>query len=214
MALPAFFDQRADALSCVGRQGFKIGEDFSFGDYQVLNVKRGWTRRIRWDVAFADGSAAHQEFEYQVRAPDGTLWQGNAVTGVRREDVTGRIGGGTWSWDLSSDVHYLVRLADEAQEHFWTLAMRERLGDTVMNGELSDGTTVYRVEGTYRLAGTPMPLSTPAGFIVYQQHRPVAAVEVINQGMVYLARDVEPTQRHVLAGAATALLLYKDIGGR
>ena len=177
MALPPFFDHQADVLECVGRQGFRFGEQFSFGEYEVIHVKRRWTRRVRWDAAFAEGSATRQEFEFQLRAPDGKLWQGNAVTGVRREDVRGRIGGGEWSWDLSADTHYLVRIADEAQEQFWTLAMAERLGDTVMHGEFSDGTTVYRVEGTYRLAGTPMPLSPPAGFLFREGHRPTAAVE-------------------------------------
>ena len=91
---------------------------------------------------------------------------------------------------------------------------RQRLGDTVMHGEFSDGGTVYRVEGTYRLAGTPMPLSTPAGFLFREGHRPTAAVEVINQGVVFLARDLDPARRHALACASAAMLLYRDIGGR
>ncbi len=212
MAVPGFLEERSDVLHCVGRQGFVRGEQFTFGDYEVERVRRGWVRRVSWDMALAEGHAARQEYEYQVRTPEGVIWQGHAVTGVRKEDIRGTAGRrGEWVWDLTSEVNYVVRFADEAQEHFWTLAMAEGLGDTVMNGELSDGETVYRVEGTYQLAGSPMPLSSPSGFIVYDKHRAVAAVEVINEGAVYLDRDLPVAQRDVLAVAATAILLYKDI---
>lgn len=214
MALPAFLEDRADHLPCEGRQGFKIGEEFTFGEYQVHRVKRGWTQRVSWDLAFAEGTARRQEFEYTVQTPDGTQWQGNAVTGVRKQDVSGRIGGGEWTWELSSAINFLVRIADETHQHFWTLAMAEGTSDFVMSGELSDGYTVYRVEGTQQLAGTPMPLSSPSGFIFYEGPRAVAAVEVINQGAVYLDRELDPEQRNIIAVAATALLLYQDISGR
>ncbi len=214
MAVPGFLEERADVLACVGRQGFLRGERFSFGDYQVERVRRGWIRRVDWDLAFAEGKAARQESEYQLRTPEGVLWQGHAITGVRKEDITGKVGRGSWTWELTSERSYLVRFADEKQENFWTLAMAEGLGDTIMNGEFSDGQTIYRVEGTYQLAGTPMPLSDPSGYIIYREHRAVAAVEVINEGAVYLDRELEPLQRDALAAAATALLLYKDISGR
>jgi len=214
MALPGFLEERAEAHACVGRQGFRFGEDFSFGPYDVRDVRRGWMRRAEWDLTFAEGSARRQEFEYMLHAPDGNRWQGHAVTGVRKQDVSGRVGGGEWRWDLTADMNFLVHIEDERQEQFWTLAMAEGRGDTVMHGELSDGHTVYRVEGTYRLAGTTMPLVDPAGFIIYTGRRAVAAVEVINQGTVYFDRELGVTDRDVLAAAATALLLYRDIAGR
>ena len=214
MALPGFLEERTEAYACVGRQGFRFGEDFSFGPYQVHEVRRGWMQRVEWDLAFAEGSARRQEFEYMLHAPDGNRWQGHAVTGVRKQDVSGRVGGGEWRWDLAADMNFLVHIEDERQEQFWTLAMAEGRGDTVMHGELSDGHQVYRVEGTHRLAGTTMPLLDPAGFIIYKDRRAVAAVEVINQGMVYVDRDLDSIERDVLAVAATALLLYRDISGR
>ncbi len=214
MALPGFLEQHSEAYACVGRHGLRIGEDFHFGPYQVHNVKRGWRQRVAWDVAFSEGSAHRQEFEYMVWSHGDTLWHGNAVTGVRRKDVRGTIGGGEWRWDLVSDVNYLARFADDKHQQFWTLAMAEGHGDFVMSGELSDGTAVYRVEGTQRLAGSSMPLGHPAGFIFYRQHRPIAAVETINKGVVYLDRELSRTEKDVLAVAATALLLYRDIAGR
>lgn len=214
MAVPGFLEERADIYPCEGRQGFKIGEDFSFGPYQVRDVRRGWTQRVAWDLAFAEGSVRRQDFEFTVHAPDGNRWRGNAVTGVRKHDISGRVGGGEWTWDLASEVNFLVRMEDERQAQFWTLAMAEGRGDILMKGELSDGQIIYRVEGSNRLQGTSMPLADAAGFIFYLGPRAVAAVEVINQGVVFFDRELEPVQRDALAGASTALLLYRDISGR
>lgn len=214
MALPGFLDERADALVCEGRQGFQRGERFTFGEYSVERVQRGWVRRIAWDMPVAEGLAARQEFEYQVRSPAGALWQGHAVTAVERHEIRGQSGRGEWRWDLASDVDYLVRFADQEQSRFWMLTLSEGPRDTVMSGELTDGDTVYRVEGTYQLAGTPMPLSKPAGFLIYDGPRAVAAVEVINQGTVFLDRGLPAERRDVMAMAAVALLLYRDLPDR
>lgn len=214
MAVPGFLAERAEVLECSGRQGFLRGEQFTCGDYRVEQVRRGWIRRISWDAEIAEGRTVRQESEYQIRTPEGVLWQGHAITGVRREDLKGKVGRGRWNWELTSETSYLVRFADEPMENFWTLAMAEGRGDAIMNGEFSDGETVYRVEGTYQLEGTPIGLSEPAGYIIYDGPRAVAAVEVINQGAVYLERGLAPDRRDALAAAAAALLLYRDISGR
>ena len=211
MAIPADLESRSEAYPCVGRGGFSLSEKFSFGPYEISDIRRGWTHRVAWGLVFYERSKAHQQYEFTLRAPSGKTWQGQAATGVRKEDLKDTVAGGELTWGLSRAVHVVARFGLAGQTNAWTLALAEERGDVVLKGTLADGATIYRVEGTRQLAGTSIPLMENAGFLIYDGTRLVAAIDLLNAGSVYLDRTLSPARREPLAAAATALLLYRDI---
>ena len=216
MAIPPDLEQQAEVLPCVGRGGFQLKEKLSFGGYEVQSVKRGWTSRFTWDVVVYEHSTIKTKFEFELKTPGGALWQGHAANGVKRGDVTGiLVAGGTLDWGVSFDMNYVVNLGLAGQSNGWSLVMGEKgVTERIMKGRFSDGHTVFDVEGTRELAGTPIPLMETAGFVIYLGGAPVAAVDLLNEGSVRFDRQLAPAQRDALAAAATALLLYRDISER
>lgn len=211
MAVPAGLAADADTYPCIGRGGFSLAEKFTFGPYAVTDVHRGWTHRVAWGIVMYENSRARQQYEFALQASSGRSWQGQAATGVRKEDLKGTAAGGELTWGLSRDVNFVARLGLAGQSNAWTLVLAEERGGVVLKGLLGNGTATYRVEGTRQLAGTSIPLMENAGFLIYAGTRLVAAVDLLNAGSVHFARDLTAVQREPLAAAAAALLLYRDI---
>ena len=211
MAIPADLESRADAYPCVGRGGFSISEKFSFGPYDVADVRRGWTHRVAWGIVFYERSQAIQRYEFTLKSPSGKTWPGQAATGVRQEDLKDTLAGGELTVGVSRDVRFIARFGLDGQTNAWTLALAEERGGVLLNGTLTDGETAYRIDGTRQLAGTSMPLMENAGFLIYDADRLVAAVDLLNAGAVHFDRDLPSAKRDPLAAAAAALLLYRDI---
>jgi hypothetical protein len=211
MAIPADLETRSAAYPCIGRGGFSLSEQFSFGPYEVVDVHRGWTRRITWSIVMYANSKARQQVEFTLKVPSGKIWQGQAVTGVRQEDFKGTVAGGELTWGLDRDVNFVAHLGLTGQTNAWTLLLAEERGNVILKGLLANGSTTYRVEGTRQLAGTSLPLMENAGFLLYAGSRLVAAVDLLNAGSVHFDNSLSPAQREPLAAAATALLLYRDI---
>jgi len=214
MAMPPALEARADSLACEGRNGFKLSEAFTFGPYEVFDVRRGWSSRFTWGILSFRQSSARQKLEYALRAPGGAVWRAQAATGVRQQDVQGQVAGGELTWGIGHQAHYLVRIGRDGSETPWTLNVAEGDRDTALKGVFTDGATTYEVEGSHQLAGTTIPLMDPSGYIVSLGSRPVMAVDVLNAGSVHFAPDLAAAEREPLAAAAAALLLYKDLSNR
>ena len=212
MAIPADLESRSDVYPCVGRGGFTLSEKFTFGPYEVFDVRRGWTHRVTWSLALYERSKARQQCEFTLRMPSGRKWQGQAATGVRKQDLKDTVAGGELTWGLARDVNFVANLGLDNQTNAWTLALAEERGGILLNGTLTDGQATYRIEGTRQLAGSSMPLMENAGFLIYDGPRLVAAVDLVNAGAVHFDKALPALiQREPLAAAAAALLLYRDI---
>jgi len=211
MAIPASLQSSAETYPCVGRGGFTLSEQFSFGPYEVSDVHRGWTTQTAWGIIFFERSHTRQSFEYTLQAPKGVSWQGQAATGVRKSDLKGTVAGGDLTWGIDSDVNFVVRIGQGKKAKAWTLILAEGNRDSTLKGKFSDGNVSYRVEGSHKLAGSPMPLVDTSGYLIYQGRHLVAAVDVLNAGSVTFDPKLSAAKRDPLAAAAAALLLYQDI---
>ncbi|MFT3916999.1 MAG: hypothetical protein QM704_23820 [Anaeromyxobacteraceae bacterium] len=89
----------------------------------------------------------------------------------------------------------------------WTLAVRAT-GRPVPAylGELrGPGGASYTLRSVHALEGTRIPLGTPAGWVLERGGAPVAMVETVNAGRVWLPGGADEAP---VAAAATALLLF------
>ena len=211
MAIPADLEARSEALPCVGRGGFTISEKFSFGPYAVTDVHRGWTRRVTWGIVFYEHSSARQQYEFTLQAPSGRTWHGQAATGATQEDLKTMVARGELTLGVSRKIDYVARLGQPGGDKAWTLVLSEGTGQTPLKGSLTSPDSSYHIEGSRQLAGTTIPLMENAGFLIRKGSRLVTAVDGLNAGSVFLARELAPEEREPLAAAAAALLLYRDI---
>lgn len=211
MAIPSDLEARSETWPCIGRGGFTLSEQFTFGPYQVENVHRGWTTKTAWGLLFFERSHTRQQVEYTLQGPKGAPWQGQAATGVRKSDLKGMVAGGDLTWGIDSDLNFVVHIGQGEKANAWTLVLAEGNYDSTLKGQFSDGKTTYRVEGSHKLAGSSMPLMDTSGYLIYKGKKPIAAVDVLNAGSVTFDSALSASKRDPLAAAAAALLLYKDI---
>lgn len=203
--------QRTEMLQVVGRQDFSLSENFSFGNYAVTAVDRGWTRQASMGFLGLEYFHAAQDIEFVVTQPDGRQWQGICAVGV--DQNTWRTffpkSGSEFSIEYAGSESYVCGF-HPPQGRPWYLAMSRAHPEHLMRGLLHDRGGSIAVAGTNELADTLLPLSDPAGYRFYRGGKEIAAVEVINQGRVFLPPN-DPKLRAPLAMASAALLLYRDL---
>lgn len=80
-------------------------------------------------------------------------------------------------------------------------------------GTLDYGDTRWELSSVHRFQGSSVPSGPPLGYELTGGGRVVAAVEVINQGRVWLDPAVSPRDQERLAVAIMVLLLYDPAAG-
>lgn len=200
----------AERLPVKGRQGWKIVERVQFGDYDLYEVRRSWTTggdlRVG-RVLFYEGSKRRQTFGFTLAGPDGAVWHGGAATNLRRHALE-RDGFEIALRDKSGFAAVLQ--PDSAPDDEWTLDLTETF-DRPLKGTLTRGERAIVVTGTNKLAGTPLPLDETTGYVFEAGGKPVAAVEVINNGAVWIAENIDPALRGPVTTAIAALLLFEEL---
>lgn len=190
---------KAEAMPVKGRQGLVFRESFRFGPYHVTEVKRGWTTTLSWWTV----TQAKQSYHFTLIDSGGTLWRAQCAVQARMAEP------------LAASAALLGSFQPKAGGQEWRLTLSdakiELIPQGVLEGVLTDGTTTIHVKGTRKLAGSPLPLSEATGYHFSLEGRPIGAVEVINDGMVWLHPAIEWPLRPVLAVTAAALLLYRDL---
>ncbi|MBP7830633.1 MAG: hypothetical protein KA248_12020, partial [Kiritimatiellae bacterium] len=175
-------------------------------------VRRGWTRTTAWRFSGFESGKSKQTYECTLRAAGDDPWTAHCATGVRWKEMEFENfldTGGTLTWPFKSKTVFACTF--EGQGRSWKLAMGQELNDLVLNGLLTDGSTVVAVEGIRELAGSSIPLGEPSGFLFRGPDGLLGAVEVINNGTVWIAGEAAPEVRNALACASSSLLLYRAL---
>lgn len=205
-----------DALATVerlpvqGRQGWKLTERIEFGGFAVHGVQRSLSKGGDLGLSIPglayEGSKRRQTFLFRVDGPGVTGWRGAAATNLRRRALD--VG---FDIELRNQSGFMTLLSpDAAPDEAWSLNLTEKR-ERPLTGTLSRGDRVIAVKGTNRLAGTILPLGETTGYIFEADGRTLAAVEVINNGAVWLAPDLDPALRAPVTAAISSLLLFEEL---
>lgn len=211
MRVPASLKSQAPEIACSGRQGFAFNEAFDCGPYRVAAVHRSWTTTRSWDDLGFESSRADQHYEFALEAAGG-VWDGQCAVGANVDllELEEFLGGTLEIRFL--DERFLVGVLRSRQDPDpWRLAMGQSTDELTMQGVLTRGNVEVRIEGTNRLASTSIPASDPTGYVFSLDGQQVAAVEVINDGALWILPAIDSNLREVLAAASAALLLYQDL---
>ncbi len=209
MELPAPLAEDA-ALPAKGAHA--LTGDVRFGAWTATGVRRGWTLGETTSTWALDEKKARRTYRFDQLGPDGQSWSTRCGTDYQGSEVGWESADGrsqtTVPVTAYSTLVCTIATGDDRPD--WLLQLHTE--ETGLTGTLGDGSRSLRVVENHDLARTSIDSGSAAGFIFYDGETPVAAVEVLNKGRVWLPGDDEPDREHALAAAATALLLYRDLG--
>jgi len=181
-------------LRVSGRQGVLVNQRLSFGPYATGEVSRSATRgRELRDVLQSHAGDYSQRYSFSL-ARAGTKV---ADVDCTAEGSAAQTLGVTWQMDRR--LQCSVTAPDGERRTLVLDASRDEPLDGGMMG--SEG---FQVDGSNRVGGGRV--SGTAGYTLKHGGTPVAAVDVMNDGAVYLAGAGDD----VVAAVAAALLLYQD----
>lgn len=189
-----------------GRQGWKLLERLSFGDFRIHGVERTLTKGGDLQILSYQGSKRRQSFGFTLSEHGEPAWSGAAATNLRRRAVD--VG---FQVELRNKSGLVARLnpVDEPTT-VWTLDLTERF-ERPLSGTLHQGRHNVVVKGTNALARSPLSFDDTTGYVFQILGRAVAAVEVLNRGAVWIAPDLEPELRGPIVAAIGALLLFEEL---
>ncbi len=199
-----------ERLPVQGRQGWKLLERLEFGGCSVHGVQRSLAKGGDLGLSVPglayEGSKRRQTFLFKLSGADASPWRGAAATNLRRRALD--VG---FDIELRNKSGFMALLSSDAlPDDSWTLDLAEK-GERPLTGTLSRNGEVIEVRGTNRLAGTFLPLGETTGYIFESRGKPVAAVEVINDGAVWLSPELDPALRAPVTAAISALLLFEEL---
>ncbi|MBF0470819.1 MAG: hypothetical protein HQL48_05535 [Gammaproteobacteria bacterium] len=215
MELDPQFSAKADQYAVSGRQGLMLKEKVSFGPYSSGEVDREWDSIGQWQLFGYHSATQDGGFRFQLEGGGGTPWRVECHNrATLREMSLDLLLGENWSWVVESNNRFSCGFtrSGESSERGWLMALAESGNGTPLGGMIgrSDGLRSWKIEGIDRLQGAAIATAAANGFTITGDHGALAAVEIINEGRVWIAKTVQGEDRDLLAAAALAMLLYRE----
>jgi len=202
----------ATEMTVKGRQGLSFKKSFTFGPYSVTDVNYGWTKTSSWGFQKFRSYKAEQNYEFILNETNGEIWEGQCATEVGREALEFEdVFAGKIDVEFKSETYFVCTFKPKGEEKIWKFVMTQLSSKEVMNGVLSDGKTQIIIQGSRKLTGSPILLSHPTGYEFFHEDHIIGAVEVINEGIVWLYPSLSSQIRLALATTSAALLLYQNL---
>jgi hypothetical protein len=196
----------SERMPVQGRQGIMINQRIRFGPYETSKIDRSWTRGTDHEGRSISESRRRQRFQFTVRDGEASPWFVRCDTGIRVGTVDMRI----------LDVQYTNRsvlhcmIAPEGgTEPVWQMELTQTRGRP-LTGTLRSDTEVLSVRGTNRLEKT-WPTGMTTGYMIERDSESLAAVEVVNNGVVWFSPRLSAGERGLVAATAAALLALEDL---
>lgn len=229
-----------DEYSVKGRNGSRIKQKLSFGEYQTSSLKRSWTKGNSARVGFSYTNAQQEwvnlismEYIRKRQTVRFELTDGNNVSEVycvsrfnarelelgKRENSFLNIGMDLLGIGGRSTSTYYVQLhASLSDERPWEMIIDNQASQAKPKEYIGyiakSRSEYYSIVPVRKLEKNGKSGNILAGSIGYEfrnpQGKPVAAVSLIDNGMVFMGK-VDAKERFVLANACAALLLQDEI---
>ena len=195
-----------ERLPVEGRQGWRKIQRLKYGNYAVDSVNRSLTKGGDLQIMVYEGSKRRQAFSFHHQENGLPTYRIAAATNLRRRaiDVGVEIEFRNKS-GFTSEMHSILKPGFVARLEL--TETRER----PLSGTLVHGAQTVAVKGTNKLAKTPLPLDEATGYVFESEGKPIAAVEVINNGAVWISPDIDPELSSPVSAAISALLLFEEL---
>lgn len=208
MKVPADISRATDVISATDRSawsGALADESFTLGPYKIIDVDRDWnrTKSSTLTISKLDLSSGNSKgaYAYKVKTPNGQL-QGECV--VRSsEDSLGKKGG----LQLSSKTAKLNCTCTDGKTEIANVDISAENMDNFL-GKLNVGGKSYNISS---LKETESTFSIGVSGYRIDSDKPIAAVEVLKPGRIWLGKGLAETERSALSCNLVGLMLYMPL---
>lgn len=196
---------QVEPMPVSGRQGFRLrGRTIRFGEWTArVTDEPDRTGRDREGVVTRT-TERRMRWAFEMSGPGAALQVGCDATGTESNVPVGGVEVETAS--ASSLDCSIAGAADRAER---TLRLRRDRGDDPLAGSVEGPASAWTVAGTDRLARGPRQ-DAATGYVVRDGDATLAAVEVIDDGRVWIAPGPAEQDRAALAAVAAALLIFEE----
>lgn len=193
-------------FSVEGRQGLKIKEHLRFGPYEAHAIDRSWVKGRDLQILAFEGNKRKQRYTFALREGQAERWSVSCEAFLRRQAISTEIV--EVEVTNRSSVACLLWSPEDPAET-WHLELLES-GERPLAGRLSRGDMALDISGT-RALHKGLPTHATTGYHFLEEEHVIGAVEVINNGAVWLHSEAAPYLQSVLSATAAALLLLEDL---
>ncbi|MFZ5586271.1 MAG: hypothetical protein ACOZHQ_10110 [Thermodesulfobacteriota bacterium] len=206
-------------MPVTGREVMGLDRAIAFGPYRTVGVQRSWTSTsvlgAAWGNVDYSQLQAGQRYQFNLVSPGAAPLMCQCSVGASQQWLDVFMGrGGELNLRLAGQDSLACALAPADGGPPWRLVLGRGGSAAVFTGVLTSQQKAFELRGSQRLAGTSIPLGEATGYEFLHAGRPVAAVEVLNDGAVFLPPGPPDDDSRALAAAAAAILLHMEIGRR
>lgn len=194
-----------DRWTVHGRQGWKLRESVRFGPYEAIDVRRSWTRGRDRGSDFVQERDRRQNFSFALREEGVVTWLVKCESALESASIHTPV----VDLDLRNRSLLNCALSESEGTQTWLLSLAEDR-ERPLEGRLENEVSSFVVRGTSKLQKS-LPSPSTSGYYVTSGDRTVAAVEVVNRGLVTLLPSLESGTKSLLSAASAALLLLEEL---
>ena len=205
MVVPADVSGALDVIAATDRSlwsGALADETFTLGPYQVTDVDRDWDSSNSGSVSVAEFNFSSGKTEggyaYRFKTSGGRM-SGHCLTEAKDNSFSLN------SVDFQSRVAKLSCICNHSETEVARVILQADI-TAGYSGTLTTSDQQYRMESINEREGG-FGSGDPTGYRV-DGNQPTGAVEVLNPGRIWLARNLKDPQRARLACTFAGLLLY------
>lgn len=173
--------------------------NLSFGQWQSSTAVQGPT--IGFGLKLLGISLKHSSQSYQLSLTDGKGWQHLECVSAA---VTGAKDG--WNLDLSLGEQPVFACGIQGKVNS-TLELKAKWNNKLSGHSMLSDRKIS-ISSVHTLKGAAFDSMDPVGYLLSDEQGPVAQVEVINSGRVWLVPTLPEDVKLELAALMAALLLY------
>ncbi|MCC9166504.1 hypothetical protein [Pontibacter harenae] len=211
MAVESSFKQQAEELPVTGRKAFKPNGRFNVGNYIVANVDRGWKNSGGFSILGYENIKSSQKYQFSLQDGKGDEWYVFGISKLQEKNLKSTNG---FSFRVAPSMEYYTSYFTSPESGQWQLLTVDPghyLERNKFEGGVSNGVTYYEITPVYKFEGKSLPLSDIVGYEFKEGEMVIGAVQVVNNGKVWLQPNLPVDTRMVLASAMASLLLYDKL---
>lgn len=202
-------DMRAEAqqLPVKGRQGNMLNQKVSFGEFRTDRVKRGWTSKynIPFILRF---EGAQEKLSYSQFDGQNNEAQVFAISKFRNTEVP--VLGDFFGIPINYKFYFAGTIYMPATGHHYDFVVFNPEGNwalTRTHGFIKGPGLEADIKGVTRLDDRKVWNIDNLGFEFHREEQSIGAVQIFNDGKVWLRKGLESEHRLALAALSTALMI-------
>ncbi|GJM34825.1 MAG: hypothetical protein DHS20C18_38260 [Saprospiraceae bacterium] len=195
-----------------GRQGWLVNQHLSFGDYRTGKVDRSWTKG--YDIPFIIRfSGAKEKLSFTLQDAVGDKADVFCLGKLREQDLL--IFHKYFDINIKAKDAFTgsVAIGERNSFDFYVTNLNQNNWFREAEGWIKGEDLTISIQPIKHLEGGKRMLDMQApGFSFVRDGKTLGAVEVLNQGRIWIKNDLPGEEKLLLAGVASALLLRSELG--